>query len=78
MPLPELLYAQVVKKMRRRRMVEVKHLVVLGAQASVDQMLNACGWVINTAFVERRNLHLRQRIAAIRRRSATSCKGEDG
>jgi hypothetical protein len=30
MPLPELLYAQVVKKMRRRRIVEVKHLVVLG------------------------------------------------
>ena len=78
MPLPELLYAQVVKKMRRRRMVEVKHLVVLGTQAAVDQVLSTCGWVINTAFVERLNLSLRQRVAAIRRRSATSCKGEDG
>ena len=38
----------------------------------------ASGWVINTAFVERLNLSLRQRVAAIRRRSATSCKGEDG
>jgi hypothetical protein len=53
MPLPGLLYAQVVKKMRRRRMVEVKHLVVLGTQMAVEQVLSACGWVINTAFVER-------------------------
>jgi hypothetical protein len=36
------------------------------------------GWKINTAFVERLNLSLRQRVAAIRRRSATSCKGEEG
>ena len=78
MPLPELLYAQVVKKMRRRRMVEVKHLVVLGTQMAVDQVLRACGWVINTAFVERLNLSLPQRVAPIRRRSATSCKSEDG
>jgi IS1 family transposase len=78
MPLPELLYAQVVKKMRRRRIVEVKHLVVLGTQGAVDQVLRTCGWLINTSFVERLNLSLRQRVAAIRRRSATSCKGEAG
>ena len=78
MPLPELLYAQVVKKMRRRRMVEVKRQVVIGTQAAVDQVLSAYGWLINTSFVERLNLSLRQRVAAIRRRSATSCKGEDG
>jgi hypothetical protein len=78
MPLPGLLYAQVVKKMRRRRIVEVKRHVVIGTQAAVDQVLRACGWVINTAFVERLNLSLRQRVAAIRRRSATSCKGEEG
>jgi hypothetical protein len=40
--------------------------------------LAACGWQINTAFVERLNLSLRQRVAAMRRRSAMSCKGEDG
>ena len=39
---------------------------------------STCGWQINTAFVERLNLSLRQRVAAIRRRSATACKGEDG
>jgi hypothetical protein len=40
--------------------------------------LATCGWHINTAFVERLNLSLRQRVAAIGRRSATPCKSEDG
>src|SRR5215510_2894512 len=78
MPLPTLLYAQVVKQMRRRRLVAVKHRVVFGTKAAVGQVLAVCGWQINTAFVERLNLSLRQRVAAMRRRSATSCKGEDG
>jgi hypothetical protein len=75
---PGLLYAQVVKKTRRRRIVEVKRHVVIGTQAAVDQVLRAWGWVINTAFVERLNLSLRQRVAAIRRCSATSCKSKTG
>jgi IS1 family transposase len=78
MPLPGLLYAQVVKKMKRRRVVEVSHRVLLGTQAAVDRVLAPFGWKINTAFVERLNLSLRQRVAPIRRRSATSCKGEEG
>jgi hypothetical protein len=78
MPLAELLYAQVVKTMRRRRIVEVKHCVVFGTKAAVEQVLAACGWQINTAFVERLNLSLRQRVAALGRRSATPCKSEDG
>jgi hypothetical protein len=78
MPLPELLYAQVIKKMRRRRIVEVKRHVVIGSQAAVDEVLKVWNWVINTAFIERLNLSLRQRVAAIRRRSAVSCKGEAG
>jgi IS1 family transposase len=78
MPLPELLYAQVVKTVRRRRLVDIKHRVVFGTKAAVDQILAACGWHINTAFVERLNLSLRQRVAAIGRRSATPCKSKDG
>jgi IS1 family transposase len=69
MPLPELLYAQVIKKMRRRRIVEVKRHVVIGSQAAVDEVLKVWNWVINTAFIERLNLSLRQRVAAIRRRT---------
>src|SRR5215471_10462482 len=34
MPLPALLYAQVVKQMRRRRLVAVKHRIVFGTQAA--------------------------------------------
>lgn len=78
MPLPELLYAQVVKTMRRRRIVGVKHRVVFGTQLAIEQVLAACGWTINTAFVERLNLDLRQRVAAIGRRVNTLCKGEEG
>jgi IS1 family transposase len=78
MPLPSLLYAQVIKTTRRRRLVRVSHRVVFGTLEAVQQVLAACGWQIQTAFVERLNLSLRQRVAAIGRRSATSCKGEDG
>jgi hypothetical protein len=49
MPRPELLYAQVVKTMRRRWLVEVKHRVVFGPQAAVEKVLAACGWQMNTS-----------------------------
>jgi hypothetical protein len=52
--------------------------VVVGTQAEVEQVLAPCGWQINTAMVERLNLSLRQRVAPIRRRSASSCKSETG
>jgi IS1 family transposase len=77
-PLPELLYAQVVKSYRRRRLVGVTHRVVFGTQLAIEQGLEACGWTINTAFVERLNLDLRQRVAAIGRRVNTLCQGEAG
>jgi hypothetical protein len=64
--------------MRRRRIIAVKHRIVFGTKAAVDQVLAVCGWQINTAFVERLNLSLLQRVAAMRRRSATPCKSEDG
>src|SRR5215472_13572619 len=78
MPLPQLLYAQVIKTVRRRRLVRVSHRVVFGTLEAVQQVLAACGWQIQTAFVERLNLSLRQRVAAIGRRSATPCKRQEG
>jgi IS1 family transposase len=78
-PLPQLLYAQqVVKTVRRRRLVGVTHRVVFGTLEAVQQVLAGCGWQINTAFVERINLNLRQHVAAVGRRVTTLCKGEDG
>jgi transposase-like protein len=41
---PGLLYAQVVKRMRRRRLVEVRHRVVIGTQTAIDQVIAPCGW----------------------------------
>jgi IS1 family transposase len=78
MPLPELLYAQVLKTVRRRRLVRVRHRVVFGTLEAIQQVLAACGWQSNTAFIERVNLSMRQHVAAVGRRVSTLCKGEEG
>jgi hypothetical protein len=77
-PLPALRYAQVVKSYRRRHLVGVTHRVVFGTRLAIEQVLATCGWTINTAFVERLNLDIRQRVAAIGRRVNTLCRGEAG
>ena len=77
-PLPALLYAQVVKTVRRRRLVRVSHRVVFGTLEAIHDVLAPHGWHINTAFVERINLSIRQHVAAVGRRVNTLCKGEDG
>ena len=77
-PVPALLYAQVVKSYRRRRIVGVTYRVGFGTLERLQQVLSACGRKINTAFVERLNLDIRQRVAAVGRRVNTLCQGEDG
>ena len=67
-----------VKTVRRRRLVRVCHRVVFGTVEAVQQVLAAHGWQINTAFIERLNLSIRQHVAAVGRRVTTLCKGEDG
>jgi IS1 family transposase len=78
MPVPGLLYAQVVKSYRRRRLVGVQHRVIFGPAATVESILAKRGWTINTSFVERLNLEFRQHVAAIGRRVNTLCKHEAG
>jgi IS1 family transposase len=77
-PRPQLLSAQVVKTVRRRRLVRVRHHVVLGTLEAVHAVLAPLGCQINTAFMERLNLSMRQHVAAVGRRVSTLCKGEDG
>jgi IS1 family transposase len=77
-PRPELLYAPVVKSYRRRRLVGVTHRVVFGTRLAIEQVLAACGWTLNTAFIERLNLDIRQRVAAVGRRVNTLCRGAEG
>jgi IS1 family transposase len=78
MPLPRLLYAQVVKCYRRRCLVGVKHRVIFGPAATIESILAKRGWKINTAFAEHLNLDFRQHVAAIGRRVNTLCKHEAG
>jgi hypothetical protein len=78
MPRPQLLYAQVVKTVRRQRLVRVQHRVVFGTLEALQQVLAVCGWQINTACIERLNLSIRQHVAAVGRRVPTLCQGEDG
>jgi transposase-like protein/IS1 family transposase len=78
LPLPQLQYAQVIKTARRRRLVAVSSRVVFGSWAEIKQRLAVHGWQINTAFIERVNLSIRQHVAAVGRRVTTLCKGEVG
>ncbi len=78
MPLPGLLYAQVVQRYRRRRIVGVKHRVIFGLAATIESILAKRGWQINTAFAERLHRDFRQHVAAIGRRVNTLCKHEAG
>jgi IS1 family transposase len=78
MPLPQLLYAQVVKTVRRRCLVRVRHRVVFSTLETVKVVLAPLGYRMNTAFIERLTLTIRQHVAAVGRRVSTLCKGEDG
>jgi IS1 family transposase len=78
MPLPTLLYAQVIQTTLRRRLVQVSHRVVFGTLEAVKQVLAPHGWQINTFLVERLNSSLRQHVTEIGRRAGALCKGEAG
>jgi hypothetical protein len=54
------LYAQVIKKRRRWRLVSVVQRIVYGTLTEAERRLKPTGWGINTAFVGRLNLTIRQ------------------
>jgi IS1 family transposase len=70
-PVPDLVYAQVIKYVRGGRLVRVKQRLVFGCLEQVRARLDQWGWKINTAFVERLNLTIRQHIPALGRRVTT-------
>jgi hypothetical protein len=59
-------------------LVQVSHRVVFGMLAGVKRVLAEHRWQINTAFIERQNLTIRQHVAAVGRRVITLCKGKAG
>jgi IS1 family transposase/transposase-like protein len=68
---PRLCYGQVQKQYRRRRLVRVRRRTVCGSGGRLRVALRALGWsgVVQTAFVERLNLTVRQSVAGLTRRT---------
>jgi len=66
-----LLYGQLVKHYRRRRLVRVERRTLLGTLDQLASAMHTLGWsgMIQTAFVERLNLTVRQGIAGLTRRT---------
>ena len=70
-PLPGLVYAQVVKIREKGRVVEVKNKVVFGSSTAVADRLatSPVSHTINTSFIERDNLTQRQNNRRLARRT---------
>ena len=79
-PLPDLQYAQVVKQREKGRVVAVTHKIVYGSMVVIETVLqhSGVGKVINTAFIERLNLSIRQHVAALARKVLQLAKTETG
>jgi hypothetical protein len=66
-----LIYGQVKKIYRRRKLVRVRHVMRLGTPADLSAALQGMGFSgrLNTAFIERAPLIIRHGIAALARRT---------
>jgi len=66
-----LIYGQVKKRYRRRKLVCVSQVMRLGTQAALKVTLRGLGFSgrLNTAFIERVNLTVRHGVAALARRT---------
>ena len=78
LPLPILHYAQVVKQRVNGRVVGVSQKLVYGSIAMVEHILSQSGVGINTAFIERLNLTIRQHVAALGRKVISLAKTKLG
>jgi len=66
---PQLCIATVIKRTEKKRVVEVTRTMTLGVLAQASRLLEASqgGTVLNTAFIERLNGTMRERLAALTR-----------
>ena len=66
-----LIYGQVKKCYRRRKLTRVIHVMRLGTEAALTAALQELGFSgrLNTAFIERVNLTVRHGVAALARRT---------
>jgi hypothetical protein len=72
----ELIYGQVKKSYRRRRLIRVSQVMRLGTEAALKAALQGMGLSgrLNTAFIERVNLTVRHGVAALARRTWATAK----
>jgi IS1 family transposase len=68
---PAVLYGQLHKRYRQRRLVRIKYQMPCGSRRALRASLRSLGWSgkLQTAFVERVNLTVRQSVAALTRRT---------
>jgi hypothetical protein len=69
--LHDFVYAQVIKHQKRRRTVEVERRILIGDEENYHKRLKAAGLSgrINTYFIERINLSIRQCVSKLPRRT---------
>ena len=72
----QLRYAQVDKRRQGGRVVEVRRRIIFGQEGDIDVILKAsgCGSQINTAYVERNNLTMRQNNGRLVRKALSFSK----
>lgn len=74
----QLRYAQVDKRRQGGRVVEVRRRIIFGQEGDIDVILKAdgCGSQVNTAYVERNNLTMRQNVGRLVRKTLSFSKNE--
>jgi len=77
---PALLYGQLHKRYQRRRLVRIRYQMGCGSRHALQEALRALDWSgrLQTAFVERLNLTVRQSVAALTRRTWATAQTADG
>ncbi|MEA3351793.1 MAG: hypothetical protein U9Q82_14350 [Chloroflexota bacterium] len=78
--LPGLLYAQLVKERHKGRVVNISKKVVYGSLDAVEAIItrSGVGKIVNTAFIERLNLTIRQHVAGLSRKVIQLATSEIG
>jgi hypothetical protein len=73
------LYAQVIKKRRKNRVIKVERWLIIGIKPKMEQFLfeSEDSSTINTSFIERLNLTIRQGCAYLGRRTACHPRHKD-
>jgi IS1 family transposase len=71
-----LLYGQLIKSYRRRKLARVERVMRTGSLDALQLQLQQAGWsgIVQTAFVERVNLTVRRGLAMLARRSGSTAQ----